>query len=224
MLESPMTRDPEKRREEFHRWYVNNREKNLEKQRKWRAEHPDLYWASVRKSREKHRDVINAKARERSRQWRKDNPDRVREQSREAFSRNPEKIRAKVLAAYYKRRATVPETLRENQRKWRAANPDAVRADNARRRRRDSGAYTPADVQRLFGAQDGECAACHTPLKTTGADKYHVDHIVPLKPRKGFPAGTNDPANLQLLCMPCNRSKGNLPPEQWAEKLKRRSA
>jgi len=226
-LRAMRKRSDSKRREQINaserKRYAENRERCLETARKWREEHPEAYQESLRKSLAKHRDKILAKAREKSRQWRKDNPERLREQGRDWRAKNPEKAREKALATYHKRRTENPEKLRENQRKWRAENPLAVRADNHRRRARGQGSYTPEDIERLFSVQEGKCAACTAVLETKGRLKYHIDHIVPLKPRKGFPPGTNDPSNLQLLCMPCNRSKNNLDPSQWAERLKRRS-
>jgi 5-methylcytosine-specific restriction endonuclease McrA len=169
--------------------------------------------------RAKRSEVEKPIARERSRQWRIDNPERLREQTRQWRARNRERRRATELRGYHKRRAQDPEKIRAQQRKWRAENPDAVRADNSRRRARDGSSYTPEDVQRLFTTQRGKCAACKIALESSGRNKYHVDHIYPLKPRRGRIAGTNHPSNLQLLCMPCNRSKGNLHPDEWAKRL-----
>jgi DNA polymerase III gamma/tau subunit len=215
-----------KRREKINEYqrerYAQNRERERERVRKWQADNPEAHRLAIRKTREKHREIINAKQRERSRQWRKDNPERMLQQGRDWRAKNPERARAKALAAHHKARAENPEKFREWQRKWRAENPHAVRADNHRRRARYQGSYTPQDIEQLFTVQQGKCAACGTVLEMTGRSKYHIDHIVPLKPRKGFPAGTNDPGNLQLLCMPCNRSKNNLDPSLWAGRLKHR--
>ena len=53
----------------------------------------------------------------------------------------------------------------------------------------------------LYGQQEGECAGCQCwfPFRNLA-----IDHYVPTS--KG---GTNDDANLQLLCTPCNSTKGN---------------
>ena len=203
--------------------YAENPEKYREAGRKWKEQNPEAYRQYLRKSYAEHRDELLPEARERSRQWRKDNPERMLQQARDWYAKNPERARLKALEEYHKRRAENPEKLREQQRKYRAENPHAVLNDNHRRRARYEGSFTKEDIERLFTVQEGKCAACTRVLETKGRNKYHIDHIVPLKPRKGFPAGTNDPSNLQLLCMPCNRSKNNLDPSQWAERLKRRS-
>ena len=48
-------------------------------------------------------------------------------------------------------------------------------------------------------------------------DRYHVDHVRPLRPRAGDAPGTHEPANAQLLCPSCNLSKSNKQPEQFAQ-------
>ena len=49
--------------------------------------------------------------------------------------------------------------------------------------------------------RDRHCQLCGAAPKDT---RLHVDHIVPRS--KG---GTNDPSNLQVLCVSCNRGKSN---------------
>ena len=50
----------------------------------------------------------------------------------------------------------------------------------------------------IFAKDGGKCKKCGT------TEKLSVDHIIPES--KG---GTLDILNLQTLCMPCNRKKGN---------------
>ena len=59
----------------------------------------------------------------------------------------------------------------------------------------------------LYGKQEGVCAGCamHFPFKI-----MEVDHILPQS--RG---GTDHLENLQLLCSPCNRSKGRRTPAEW---------
>lgn len=58
----------------------------------------------------------------------------------------------------------------------------------------------------LFYRENGRCAKCSSSL--TGVFdptlKPQVDHIVPISN-----GGTTDPTNLQYLCEPCNKKKGN---------------
>ncbi|WP_221178304.1 HNH endonuclease [Pseudomonas protegens] len=58
----------------------------------------------------------------------------------------------------------------------------------------------------LFYRENGRCAECSNSL--TGvfdtSIKPQIDHIVPISN-----GGTTDPTNLQILCEPCNKKKGN---------------
>ena len=47
-----------------------------------------------------------------------------------------------------------------------------------------------------------------------------VEHVVPKNPKRG-PKGTDRVSNLVVACEPCNKSKGNLQPEEWLERLKK---
>lgn len=85
---------------------------------------------------------------------------------------------------------------------WREANWESVRAHIAAMkasRRAAEGKFTAEDVRRLLAEQGSQCAICGVGV----AASYHVDHIVPLA--RG---GTNWPDNIQVLCPPCNLSKG----------------
>ena len=59
----------------------------------------------------------------------------------------------------------------------------------------------PANKERLYGKQKGDCAGCKEHFKMHNLE---VDHIIPKS--KG---GTDHVENLQLLCGRCNRMKGN---------------
>lgn len=71
------------------------------------------------------------------------------------------------------------------------------------RKKNAEGSHTVAEILELFKRQMGICAICKDTL-----DPYHVDHIVPLS--KG---GGDGIENIQLLCVPCNTSKGARPNE-----------
>ncbi len=65
---------------------------------------------------------------------------------------------------------------------------------------------------RLYSEQRGKCGNNHCPYGEVGYDFMELDHI---KPRaKG---GEDSPGNIQLLCGPCNRRKGD---RNWDEFLK----
>lgn len=124
--------------------------------------------------------------------YREENADRLKEYSKQQYAKNP--------APYI-----------EKAREWSKANPLAKRIYTNRRRARlrsAEGKHTAAELKALMVKQRGKCACCREPLK----HGYDVDHIVPLA--KG---GTNDILNIQLLCPPCNRSKGAKDPLEWAQ-------
>jgi 5-methylcytosine-specific restriction endonuclease McrA len=102
------------------------------------------------------------------------------------------------------------EAKRKAQSRW-AAKPEAktiVRANYRKRRARllgAEGSHTSADIQTLFEKQKARCF-CTADLSVG----YHVDHIIPLA--RG---GSDGPDNLQLLCPPCNISKGARTMLEW---------
>jgi 5-methylcytosine-specific restriction endonuclease McrA len=96
-------------------------------------------------------------------------------------------------------------------RAWRQANSERVAANwHARRARKRAapGRWTKADIQRLWGEQNGVCAAPH--CSTLLEISCTVDHKIPLS--RG---GSNWPANLQLLCSSCNSSKCDRTMDEW---------
>lgn len=108
------------------------------------------------------------------------------------------------------------ERHRAINRDWSKKNPVAARAIVARRRARIAGAdgfYTKNDVIAMLAEQGGACRACGCDLVVSG---FHVDHVMPIS--KG---GSNDRANLQILCPTCNRSKGAKLPDAWNREIHR---
>lgn len=127
------------------------------------------------------------------RAYRKKHPHKHKETNRRYCQRNPEK-------------------RRENDRRWRAANREYWRnyqsvysANRRARKAKNGGFYTVDDVKMLREKQNNCCAACNSNKK-----KLEVDHVIPVV--KG---GSNDPSNLQLLCGPCNKSKGSRDADEW---------
>jgi 5-methylcytosine-specific restriction endonuclease McrA len=99
----------------------------------------------------------------------------------------------------YARRRTDSGEAAAVLRAYRKANPERVREWRQNRRAGVKGQKLPrGTVARILKAQKQRCAACRGKLPKN----YHLDHIVPLS--KG---GQHVPANVQLLCPPCNTSK-----------------
>jgi 5-methylcytosine-specific restriction endonuclease McrA len=115
---------------------------------------------------------------------------------------NREIVRARDLA-----RSRTPESKKrsaENSARWLQKNKDKHVARAHRRRAMKKGAggsFLPSDIREIFFHQKGRCASCR--IKFNASVKQQIDHIVPIA--KG---GTSNRQNLQLLCQPCNGSKG----------------
>lgn len=62
----------------------------------------------------------------------------------------------------------------------------------------------PASLRKELIEEAGACVACGS------TERLCIDHIHPRS--RG---GTNDRDNLQVLCAPCNSSKGSKLPEEW---------
>lgn len=125
---------------------------------------------------------------------------------------NERKARRKAALARYAERH--PDRLKESQKKFKTLHPEKRKATVRRydvenkdlrrlhahkRRASKVGALSCGIADRLMRLQKGKCGCCKVAL---GA-KYEIDHVIPLA--KG---GAHADANLQLLCPPCNRSKG----------------
>jgi 5-methylcytosine-specific restriction endonuclease McrA len=87
-----------------------------------------------------------------------------------------------------------------------------LRAAEQRRRALElgsSGTFTKDDITLMFKNQKGRCWYCQTKLK-----RYEIEHRIPLS--RG---GSNNPSNLVLSCVTCNRSKGAKLPHEWSDRL-----
>ena len=137
-----------------------------------------------------------------NRSWYYSNPDRARRLARKYYHQSREKnVRRSV--EYAKRN-------REKIRAYRRRNPHIGKASAARRRRLEmeaNGSHTAADIKAQHAAQKARCYWC----KEKVGDRYQVDHVIPLS--KG---GSDGRENIVIACPPCNRSKSDKMPEEWA--------
>ena len=95
---------------------------------------------------------------------------------------------------------------------WRTGNAEQRREGKQRRRamqRGQLGIVSRGIKAMLQAAQSNKCAFCSVKLEGL---EVHLDHIQPLA--RG---GMHEDANLQVLCAPCNMSKGAKDPIQFAQ-------
>ncbi len=125
------------------------------------------------------------------------------EENLRRYSRNPERY----LQDARKWQAKNPGYAKA----WRKKNPEKVKKNTHNRRARKlsaGGNFTAENVANMIVNQYCACNGplCGKPLW----DGFHIDHKTPLS--RG---GSNWPANLQLLCAPCNQSKHAKTDEEW---------
>lgn len=164
----------------------------------------------------------------------KNNPELRRAKEKRNRDRNPNRHREKnrrwIIESGYVRKREPPEIRRAKakvqrdadpdkhrikNRKWYEAHPEAAsirRANHRARKLKAEGAHTVADIERIFDKQRGRCANPKCRYKFQG--DHTEDHIVPL-----VNGGSNWPDNIQLLCSPCNSSKGTKTMSEWLTSL-----
>jgi len=71
--------------------------------------------------------------------------------------------------------------------------------------------FSRTERERIYWKNNGKCAICGQALNI---NFFTVDHIFPLE--RG---GTNEFANLQPACYPCNAAKSNQTPEEFIARL-----
>lgn len=175
---------------------------------------------SSREWRKANRDYIRAT----SKAWYEANKNHIREISKKRRETNPELERRRVAtwvnankdrvnATNKAWRKANPELPNKYHKAWREANPGAVKATRHARRARKRGAegkYNQFDLHELLEKQG---LSCYCGISFFIVDPT-VDHVIPLA--RG---GSNWPHNLQLLCQPCNDSKGAKTMMEWTNAI-----
>lgn len=130
-----------------------------------------------------------------NRRWKAENSEKCAGHWR----RSREKNRGKRAAASRKYYAEHKEEVAVTMQRYKQQNKETVYACNHRRRARSlaaQGNLSAGDIRSVHAAFP-LCLACGTD------EDLSLDHVVPLA--RG---GRNDIGNMQVLCMPCNISKG----------------
>lgn len=201
-------------------WYAANRDQARESSRKWRKANPKEQRESSRRWRKANSHAV----RKIKRDWYSVNREDVSKRKREYYALNRETEAEKKRQQYAanrearrekerQRNRANPLAKQEKDRRWRAANPEKVRLAqkiNSHRRRSVVGKFTKEDCDRIMKAQRGRCAYCRVDI----LKGHEIDHILAIAN-----GGGNNPANLQLLCPPCNRRKGTKDPIDFARSL-----
>lgn len=190
-------------------WAKRNTQRVAASMRAWRSSHPDRERINKRRS---------------YRRWYAKYGDRIRRKARDEYAADPQKFRQrrklyaknnkeKKAARFRRWREKNRDHHRAYNRQWALNNYDKVRTfkRNAKAKRKCvEGSHKAEDIQTIRKAQREQCAYCRLKL----GDRFHVDHIQPL-----CRGGTNDRANLQLLCANCNLRKGASDPLVHAQSL-----
>lgn len=164
------------------------------------------------------KDGLNPRCKKCSRAWNARNKDRVKAYNKNYYSENIEYQLARAKEYRQENR----ESINKKKKDWHLENKKhacqyrndraEVYAAHARNRRArikgNGGEHTGAEIEELLLKQGCRCAICKISL-----DSYHVDHIYPIA--KG---GRNDISNLQILCPPCNLSKNDSDPIEYAQR------
>ena len=152
---------------------------------------------------------------ERSSIWRSENEEKVkqinkawheshRDHMAQYRKKRYEENRERILKEAKEYRESHRESKALADKRWKENNPEKRRRykQNRKASKKYGGILSPNICQKLFKLQKGLCTVCRSKLT-----KYHIDHIMPL-----VNGGLNTDDNVQLLCPPCNLTKGSKHP------------
>lgn len=180
------------------------RERRNEANRKYRARHREAIAAREREKRLARGDELRAK----EAAYRETHREEIRDRYADWSARTYEG-RRDALNAYQRERAKAdPQRRLEYQRTFWAKQPPARHF--ARRADRMAKKYGSPERLDWTNLPMGPCIYCGTDADVTW------DHVEPLS--RG---GRNHSSNLVRCCLPCNRSKNAMTPEEWQDPERR---
>jgi len=187
------------------------REKNIAREKERSAKYYSKNRDSIKEKSKNHYHQNKEAVAKVNLKWAKNNPEKVLLAKNKYYQKN----KLLVIAKASEWAKNNPEKQKARSSAFRKKNPEMKRA-HARNRRalnsRAEGTHSADDVKNIFTKQRGLCANCRLNLETSGREKYHADHIMPLTL-----GGSNFPCNLQCLCPGCNLKKSSKDPFSWAE-------
>jgi 5-methylcytosine-specific restriction endonuclease McrA len=209
-------KNPEKRAEVLHNYYLKNKEKTYENSKKWRENNPEKARASAKKSRERNKERYKPQKAIHDRESREKNKEALRLKKQKYYNDNKERIRRESKEKYEEKKLQLNAMRREkyeqekdeiNRLKRIQYNRDeAVREkrlmDNRARRNLKYGAegiHTNAQFWSVCDKQKWTCVYCGSVLSQETATE---DHIIPL-----IRGGSDWIENIQAACKGCNSRK-----------------
>ena len=201
----------ERKREQDQRYYWANREILNAQSRQYKQANRETLAQKYREYYAKNRDKMQAS----NRRWKANNL--VRWQSyQDQYSIDNRERRLRYGVQY---REANRDILRRRSREMHRLFPEMDTARASRRKARMPLQSIPRGWKAAqFIRQGGRCAGCARHF--TRKRKAAIDHIRPIQPKNGGPPGDNSPENLQLLCQPCNSSKGNRSEHEWRRRFR----
>lgn len=166
-----------------------------------------------RKSDKKYNEARRDKLAEKAKSYRKKNKDKITKYNKE-YNEKSKVARSTANKEYYD---SNKEAVALQMKLYAASEPGkaVMRAAQAKRqaakRATQDGSVTPESLQELIVAQNYSCYICNCDLAILESRHQHVDHIIPLIPRAGEPAGTHTLDNMAWACSTCNVRKSNIP-------------
>ena len=156
----------------------------------------------------RYRDIEAHRAKQR--EYCRSNPEKIRQYYATERERHIDKINARAKAYYEANKERHSAWTKAGRKKNPARTRELARGWQATRRALKKGGASAVETASWFKGQKKICHWCGKPC----AKNAEIDHIVPLS--RG---GPHEITNLCVACLPCNRSKHNKDPIDFAQSL-----